>query len=116
MVGLYEIIHEPRVKKQLKKLQKKAKVRYENILEKLTELEVDPKNDTVELRDPVFDKLWRAKTDDDRIFFQICEDCRADPSLLELRQCSDCESTPEKGIKIFEIHPVRTAYNGHRRR
>ena len=116
MVDLYEVIHEPRVKKQLRKLQRKAKVRYENILVKFKELEVDPRTDTVELIDPVFNKLRRARTDDDRFFFQICEDCKEDPIIYQLRQCSDCESTPENGIKIFETHPRRTAYNGHRRR
>lgn len=113
---MYETIREPRVEKQLKKLQKKAKVRYENILEKFKELEVDPRSDTIELVDPDFNKLRRAKTDDDRIFLQICEDCRDDPLIHQFRQCSDCESTPENGIKIFEIYPRRTAYNGHRRR
>ena len=113
---MYEIIREPRVEKQLKKLQKKAKVRYENILEKLTELKVDPRKDTIELIDPIFNKLRRTRTDDDRIFFQICEDCRNDPIIHELRQCSDCESTPENGIKLFETHPRRTAYDKHPRR
>lgn len=113
---MYEVISEPRVEKQLRKLQRRAKVRHENILEKFKELEVDPRNETVELIDPVFNKLRRARTDDDRIFFQICEDCRDDPLINQLRQCSDCESTPENGIKIFEIHPRRTAYNRHRRR
>lgn len=99
--------------RQLKKLKKKAKVRYEKILKCLDELSEDAENDSILLQDPIFYGLRRMKAKDDRIIFQICKECRSNPTIMRLRQCIDCEEIPANGIKVFEIQLRKDAYKTH---
>ena len=112
---LYEIFLQPRAEKQLRKLQKKAKTRYEKIMERLQELAQDPKGKSIPLEDPYFYGLRRMKAGEDRVKFQICEECRDNDTIRELRQCTDCDDIPENGIKVFDITIRRSSYKIRRR-
>jgi mRNA-degrading endonuclease RelE of RelBE toxin-antitoxin system len=82
------------VEHDLKKLERKAKVRYNAIREALDFLTQDT-GDSIFLEDPAFYGLRRMKADKDRIIFQVC---------------SECDQIPENGIKVFDIEIRRTAY------
>jgi len=113
---LYELYITEKAQKQLDKLKKKAKIRWDAIQELLKKMREDPFIDTLELQDPLFKKLRRAKTEDDRIFFQICENCRSNSTIMKLRQCIDCADIPENGIKIFETDVRNNVYDKHKKR
>jgi len=113
---LYDVFLQPNAERQLKKLRKKAKLRYETTMESLNGLSNDPKKDSIPLQDPVFRGLRRVRAGDhDRIIFQICEECRADPTIKKLRRCTDCDRMPINAVKVFDIPVRRDAYKKHRR-
>jgi mRNA-degrading endonuclease RelE of RelBE toxin-antitoxin system len=107
---VYKVFLQPKADKTYKKMKKKAKIRFQAVTESLTGLSEDPKNETIPLKDVEFYGFRRAKTDDDRIIFQICDDCRANKTIMKLRQCIDCEDIPDNGIKVFEIQLRKDAY------
>lgn len=107
---LYEVFLHPRAEKQLRKLQKKAKVRHEKIMRRFHELAEDPENESIQLQDKFFYGLRRTKAGEDRIILQICEECRSNPLIREQRRCVDCNDIPENGIKVFDITPRKSSY------
>jgi mRNA-degrading endonuclease RelE of RelBE toxin-antitoxin system len=108
---LYAVFLQPKASRILKKLKKKAKTRFKAINKSLTELTKDPRNETVPLQDPYFYGLRRARAgDDDRIIFQICEECRNDDTMIKMRKCIDCKDIPDNGVKVFDIPKRKDAY------
>jgi mRNA-degrading endonuclease RelE of RelBE toxin-antitoxin system len=73
---LYEIHLQQSVEKELKRMQKRAKTRFQKIQESLGLLQAEPKTESIQLLDQVFHGLRRAKAGEDRILFMICEECR----------------------------------------
>lgn len=112
---LHEIFLQPRAEKKLRKLQKKAKARYEIIMRRLDELAKDPESESIPLQDSFFYGLRRMKAGVDRVILQICEECRHTPLVKKMRQCVDCDEIPESGIKIFDILHRRLSYKKSRR-
>lgn len=112
---LYEIFLQPRAEKELRILRKRAKVRYEKIMERLQELAKDPKNESIPLQDAYFFGLRRMKAGEDRVKFQICEECKSNPTISGLRQCVDCNDIPENGIKVFDVMHRSSSYKKRRR-
>ena len=84
-------------------------------MERFQELAQDPKTNSVPLQDPYFYGLRRMKAGEDRIKFQICEECKDNDTVRELRQCIDCGDIPENGVKVFDITHRRSSYKIPRR-
>ena len=84
-------------------------------MERLRELAQDPKNESIPLQDPYFYGLRRMKAGEDRVKFQICEECKSNPTIAELRQCVDCNDIPENGIKVFDVMHRSSSYKKRRR-
>lgn len=112
--SLREIYLQPSVAHDLKKLQKKAKVRYDKIREKLNTLANDSEDESIPLQDQYFQGLRRIRAGEDRIIFQRCEECWDNPIVQKLRRCNDCDTIPENAIKVFDIHNRRNAYDTNR--
>ena len=107
---MYELFLQSQASKDLIKLQKKAKIRHENVSKTLSLMAERPFLESVKLKDDVFHGLRRARAGDDRIIFLICEECRNEVLLSEDDKCIDCSDIPENGIKIFNILPRKHAY------
>jgi len=110
---LYEVWLQSNVIKELQKLKRRDRARWRRISERFRDLESDPKHGAIDLQDPMFKGLKRVRAGKDRIVFQICEDCRANLEIRELRNCIDCDNISEKGIKIFDVGTRDTIYSKH---
>ena len=74
------------VDKQLSKLKKREKIRYQTIDESIKTLITDPYIDSVPLLDQQFRGFRRKKAGIDRVIFQICSECRADQTIKKKRK------------------------------
>jgi len=111
---VYKIYLLSNATRQLKRLQKKARSRFDEINKVFDQLSVDPKTESILLKDPILRGFRRAKADEDRIRFRICEECREDQLFLKNRKCVDCHGMPENAIKIFDIEHRRSVYKKHK--
>lgn len=107
---MYEIWLEPEASATLEHLYKRDRGRWRRIRKRLDDLMVDPKHGAIPLQDRLFKGLERVRAGKDRIIYQICEECRADLLIQELRNCVDCDDIPENAIKVFVIDIRSSAY------
>lgn len=110
---LYEVWLQPNVEKKYTKLKRRYRARWIRIRKRLDDLEIDPYHGAIDLKDPTFHGLKRVRAGKDRISYQICEECRNDLEIHELRNCVDCDNISQNAIKIFDIDDRDSIYSKH---
>ena len=107
---LYEVFWLSAPKRRVKGYKKREKKRYETILTAADSLITDPYTGSELLVEDKFRGLRKIRADFDRIFYQICSECKDVPYVRAKRPCTDCDDMPQKAIKIIDVPPRKSAY------
>ncbi|MCW4049131.1 MAG: hypothetical protein NWE89_05275 [Candidatus Bathyarchaeota archaeon] len=113
---MYEVRMQSKPEKELQRLKKRAKPRWERITERMNELGDDPIQGSIQLKGPILHGFRKVRAGDDRIIYQICEECRDFPDIKNLRQCFDCDDISDNWVMVFDIEPRKSSYKKHKHR
>lgn len=100
---MYEVRLQPDAENAINWLQKRDRGRLREVDKVIRKLMKDPYSNSIPLIDPFFNGFRRARAGMDRIIFQLCEECRADPTVFNDRGCHDCNEMSDNVLKIWNV-------------